>query len=315
MQPNYILRQHAHARLRLLQDAEKLGNVSRACRLYGVSRAYYYKWKARYDGTVESLMDRPRRPHSHPNQLSSQENALVESVARQHKRWGLHRLYWFLRTYHAFTRSIGALYKALKRLGYYALKKRRRRRKYKRYEQPWPGANVQIDVKHLPKLQGQQDYQYTAIDEHSRLRYAQIHSEITPRQATRFLGEALDFFQLHRIRVEQVQTDHGTEFTYAMFPHVQKEHPFERELRREGIRHKLTPVGKPHLQGKVERSHRIDDDEFYRVYRFATRDHRMRCFQRYLHQYNHRRAHGSLNWRPPIQHLKAWHQRQCVNDV
>lgn len=315
MQPNYILRQHAHARLRLLLDAKHLQNVSQACRLHGVSRASFYKWKARYDGSVESLMDRPRRPRSHPRQLSTQEHALVEGVARKHKRWGLHRLYWFLRTYHAFTRSIGALYKALKRLGFYALKKRRRRRKYKRYEQPWPGANVQIDVKYPPKIQGLQDYQYTAIDEYSRLRYAQIYGEITPRQAARFLGDALDFFHRHRIRVEQVQTDHGTEFTYAMFPHVKKEHPFERALRHEGIRHKLTPVGKPHLQGKVERSHRIDDDEFYRVYRFSTPEKRLRSFRLYMHHYNHRRAHGSLNWRSPIQHLKAWHQSQCVSDV
>ena len=156
------------------------------------------------------------------------------------------------------------------------------------------------------------DYQYTAIDEHSRLRVAQIHDEITPRQAKLFLRDALDLFDRKGIRVQQVQTDQGTEFTYAMFPHVQKEHPFERELRREGIAQKLTPVGKPHLQGKVERSHRIDDDEFYTGRSFTNRTSRNRAFRAWITYYNHQRPHGSLNWRPPAQHLKAWTQSQSV---
>jgi len=313
MQPQYIVRQRAYARIRLLQDAKRLGNISRACRRHGVSRTYYYKWRARYDGTLESLWDRSRRPRGHPRQLSAQEHALVKRVAQRHPRWGLYRLHFILRSAHGFTRSIGGLYKALKRLGFYAPARRPRRRKYKRYERPWPGANIQIDVKYLPKLGGQQDYQYTALDEYSRLRYARIYSENTPRQAREFLGEALDFFQHHHIRVAQVQTDHGTEFTYAMFPHVHKEHPFERHLRQAGIRHKLTPIGQPHLQGKVERSHRIDDDEFYHVYSFADRDQRRLGFQLYLDYYNTCRAHGSLNWRTPTQHLQAWHQSQSVN--
>ena len=238
MQPQYNARRQAHARLRLLKDAQRLGNVAEACRRHHVCRKTFYKWKGRYDRTIESLMDRSRRPRSHPNQLSAEEHALVDRVARRHKRKGLYWLHWLLRTFHGFTRSVGALYKALKRLGFYARRKRRRRRKYKRYERPFPGANVQIDVKYVPLLEGQQDYQYTAIDEHSRLRVAQIHDEITPRQAKLFLRDALDLFDRKGIRVQQVQTDQGTEFTYAMFPHVQKEHPFERELRREGIAQK-----------------------------------------------------------------------------
>lgn len=315
MRPQYIARQLAYARLRLLKEAEQLGNVAEACRRHRVSRQYYYKWKARYDGTLDSLLDRSRRPQSHPRQLTCAEAALVERVARQHKTRGLYHLHYLLVTQHGFRRSVGAVYKALKRAGFYAPRKRKRRRKYKRYEQPWPGANVQIDVLYVPQIRCRQEYQYTAIDEHSRLRYAAIYRENTPRQATRFLREALDFFERHRIRVEQVQTDHGAEFTWAMFPHILKEHPFERELRQAGIGRKLTPIGKPHLQGKVERSHRIDNDEFHTRHYYRTSGARQRAFRGWLNYYNHQRAHGSLNWRTPAEHLQAWKQNQTVNHV
>lgn len=314
MQPQYIARQRAYARLRLIKDAQRIG-VSEACRAHGISRTTYYKWAQRYDGSVESLIDRSRRPHSHPNQLTGQERALIRRIAKRHRKYGLHRLYFMLVTEHGLSRSVGAVYKELKRAGFYAPAKRRRRRKYKRYEQPWPGANVQIDVKYLHPIRCVQEYQYTAIDEYSRLRFARIYSEISPRQSKAFLAEALDFFARHHIRVEQVQTDHGTEFTYAALPHVKCEHPFERELRKAGIAHKLTPIGKPHLQGKVERSHRIDDDEFHDLRFFRTSQERKRSFYAYITSYNHRRAHGSLNWRTPKQHLDAYLQAQSVSLV
>ncbi len=315
MRPDYERRKQAYARRRFLQFAARQGNISLACRLWGWTRKTYYKWKHRYDGTLESLLDRPRRPHRHPRQLSAAAHQLILRVARKHKRAGLYRLHWLLCTHHGFTGSVGAVYKALRRLGFYGPRKLRRRRKYKRYEQPWPGANVQIDVKYLPQIRQRQEYQFTAIDEYSRLRYVDLSAEITPRQATRFLREALDFFERHQVRVQQVQTDHGTEFTYAMYPHCTADHPFERLLRQEGIRHQLTPIGKPHLQGKVERAHRIDDHEFHSCRCFRTSPARARAFKAYVHYYNHQRPHGSLNWRTPAQCLDDYLRNQSVTYV
>lgn len=321
MRPDYERRAQAHARLRLLKDAARLGNISEACRLHRRSRQCYYKWKNRYDGTLESLMDRPRTPKSHPNQLTEQEHELIDRVARgksytdKHGRRhhpGLYRLHWLLVTYHGFTRSVGGLYKALKRLGYYAPAKPRRRRKYKRYERPFPGANVQIDIMYLDPIRGQDEYQYTAIDEYSRVQYARIYDDISQYRTVRFLRDALDFFHNHHLRVLQVQTDHGIEFSYAAFSHIQAEHPFERELRKENISRKLTPIGKPHLQGKVERVHRIAEDEFHCRRFYRTSPERKRAFQAYITHYNHRRPHGSLKWSTPIAHLQAWRDNQSV---
>lgn len=321
MQPDYIRRQHAHARLRLLQDAERLGNVCEACRQHRISRKSYYKWKHRYDGTVESLMDRPRTPHSHPRKLSRELHDLILRVAKKHTKTdkhgnrrppGLYRLHQLLCAHHGFQHSVGAVYKVLKRAGFYAPAKPRRRRKYKRYERPWPGANIQIDIMYLDDIAGTKAYQYTAIDEHSRLLYACIYDEISAYNAVRFLRNALDFFEKHHIKVQQVQTDHGIEFTFAMYPAVTKEHPFERELRQQGINRKLTPIGKPHLQGKVERVHRICEDEFHSMRFFRSQEARRRALAAYLRYYNHQRQHGSLQWRSPAQHLQAWTDNRSV---
>lgn len=324
MQPHYIAAKQAHARLRLLKDAKALGNVAQACRYHRVARKTYYKWLKRYDGTVESLMDRSRKPHSHPSQLSQQDHELIKKVAQAHNETdkygkprplGLYRLHWLLRTNHGFEGSVGAVYKALKRMGFYAPAKPRRRRKYKRYERPWPGANVQIDVMYLDAIRGKKEYQYTAIDEHSRLCYAAIYDAYNPQNSVDFLRRALDFFHKHHIRVDQVQSDHGIEFTFAMFPEVRKEHIFERELRKEGIARKLTPIGKPHLQGKVERLHRICEDEFHSMRFYRTSEQRKRAFAGYLGYYNHQRGHGSLEWRSPAEQLDRWKQNQSVTYV
>lgn len=321
MQADYTRRQHAHARLRLIKDADRLGNVTEACRLHHSSRKRYYKWVKRYDGTIDSLMDRPRTPRSHPNQLSIELHAIIKRVyeSKTHtdkhdnkKRPGLYRLHWLLCAYHGFTNSVGAVYKALKRMGFYAPAKRRRRRKYKLYERPWPGANIQIDVMYLDAIRGKKQYQYTAIDEYSRLCFARAYDGISVHHSVRFLREALDFFEKHQIRVDQVQTDHGSEFTFAMLPHVTVEHPFERELRQQGIARKLTPIGKPHLQGKVERVHRIFEDEFHSLRYYRSIEELEQALSGYLTYYNHRRPHGSLDWRSPVQHLQAYQQNQSV---
>jgi transposase InsO family protein len=321
MQPDYILRQRAYARVRLIKDADRLGNVSAACRLHHVSRKSYYKWLRRYDGTIESLMDRPRTPHSHPKKLSEEQHAVIkrvyESKTTTDKRGkrrlpGLHYLHWLLRTYHGFTCSVSAIYKALKRMGFYGPAKRRRRRSYKRYELPWPGANVQIDVMYLDPIGQHKLYQYTAIDEHSRLCYAKVYDGISAYNSVRFLRDSLDFFERHHIRVDQVQTDHGAEFTFAMHPQVTKQHPFERELQNQGIARKLTPIGKPHLQGKVERLHRIFEDEFHSLRYYRSIEALRRAFSAYLTYYNHRRPHGSLDWRSPAQQLQAYANDQSV---
>ncbi len=77
-------------------------------------------------------------------------------------------------------------------------------------------------------------------------------------------------------------------------PHVKKPHPFEEFLRDNGIRHKLTPIATPKQNGKVERSHRTDDEEFYNQRQFRKVEKRRRELARYLAYYNNRRPNPRL---------------------
>jgi len=103
------------------------------------------------------------------------------------------------------------------------------------------------------------EYQYTAIDDCTRLRFIWVDEELCPANSVDSARRMLEFFPFP---VEEIHTDHGTEFTYIFMPRVNKPHPFEEFLKERGIRHKLIPTATPKQNGKVERSHRTDDEEF-----------------------------------------------------
>ena len=104
----------------LMKYAEKYG-VSRASRKYNKSRSYIYFWKARWDGTVESLACQSRRPHSHPNQHTETELKLIRDMRRRNPGTGLVVLWVKLRQ-RGYTRTVTGLYRVLRRNGEMAVK-------------------------------------------------------------------------------------------------------------------------------------------------------------------------------------------------
>ena len=75
-------------RYSLMKYVEKYG-VSRASRKYDKSRSYIYFWRKRFDGTIESLACRSRRPHSHPNQHTEEEIKLIGKMRRRNPKLGI----------------------------------------------------------------------------------------------------------------------------------------------------------------------------------------------------------------------------------
>jgi len=110
--------------------------------------------------------------------------------------------------------------------------------------------------------------------------------------------------------IEEVQTDHGTEFTYIFMPHVQKPHPFEEFLKQAGIRHKLIPIATPKQNGKVERSHRTDDEEFYNQRGYRKPATRRRELARHIDYYNKQRPNQALGWLTPLDKLRSFPEYQ-----
>ncbi|MCR5540627.1 MAG: DDE-type integrase/transposase/recombinase [Ruminococcus sp.] len=140
----------------------------------------------------------------------------------------------------------------------------------------YPGQRVQIDVKFVPdacilgnaKAEGKKFYQYTAIDEYSRFRYHEAFEEHSSYSSAVFLEHMLKAF---KFRVECVQNDNGAEFTKRLGS-SEKPTPtlFESRLKHYGIRHKLIKPYTPKHNGKVERSHRKDNEYFYATHKFYS---------------------------------------------
>ena len=157
----------------LMKYAEKYG-VSRASRKYNKSRSYIYFWKQRWDGSVASLACQSRRPHSHPNQHTEAELKLIRDMRRRNPTLGMVELWHRLRQ-RGYTRCPESLFRVMRKMGLFPAEKPKNTYKPKPYEQmTYPGERVQVDVKVVPRKciadPELRLFQYTAIDEFTRLR-------------------------------------------------------------------------------------------------------------------------------------------------
>ena len=207
----------------ILSYAERYG-VSKASRKFNKSRSYIYFWRARYDGTIQSLACRFRRPHSHPAQHTPEEISLLRNMCRRNPKLGRVELWHRLRK-RGYSRSLGGLYRVLHRLNLQAKPSKPVCRPKPYQQMTFPGERVQIDVKIVPTVckvgEAAQDrlVQYTAIDEYSRLRFLKAYREQSTYSSKDFLLSAVQFYRRHGIEIRCVQTDNGLEFTNRLCPH------------------------------------------------------------------------------------------------
>lgn len=260
----------------LLKYAAKYG-VSQACRKYNKSRSYIYFWRNRWDGTIESLACLSRRPHHHPNQHTEQELKLIRDMRRRNPSLGMIEL-WYRLKLRGYSRCPSSLYRVMRRENMFPQKPQKKPYIPKPYQpMSHPGERVQIDVKVVPTkcLANPQEklYQYTAIDEFSRLRFLGAYPEQSTYSSAHFLNQAVRWFKRRGVTVECVQTDNGFEFTNR-FSNSKRDLPtlFEQTADQLGIRHKLIRPYTPRHNGKVERSHREDQKRFYSCHSFYSLD-------------------------------------------
>ncbi len=292
----------------LINYSKKHG-VTKAAIRYKTNRQYIYRWLKRYDGTLQSLADKSHRPHHHPNQHTEAELKLIKDMRRRNPNAGL-VVFWVKLMQRGYTRSVTGLYRVLKRTGEVAVKPKNPKYIPKPYEKMlYPGQRVQIDVKFVPasclvgEAKAEKYYQYTAIDEYSRFRYLEAFEEHNSYTSAVFLEHMLEAFNF---KVECVQTDNGTEFTKRLLPTKKRTQTlFEAHLEHHGIRHKLIKPYTPRHNGKVERSHRKDNEYFYATHKFYSFEDFKRQLAVHSKKYNHFPMRP-LNWKSPADFLKHY---------
>lgn len=282
-------------------------SVAHICLKYHISKASLMRWNKAFDGSLESLLPKSKRPHTpHPNAHTEAEIQKIQNLIRRNPNIGLTELYTKLRSSIAYSRHYASLYRVLVRLGYY-LNKTSIKKKYKPKKYATPaslGEKMQLDVKYVPRecnansTDDYRYYQYTIIDEASRERFLYAYKENSSYSSVDFLYRSICYFgYLPRM----IQTDNGFEFTY--FRETNKVHPFTKECVKLGITHKTIKPRTPRHNGKVERSHRSDNERFYQYLKFYNFSDLQLQMKRYLSRSNSI-GMTPLNYKSPLEKRK-----------
>jgi transposase InsO family protein len=285
-------------KLKIFKYAEEMRNISKACRYFGISRQVYYKWKRSYDEEGEKGLA-SRKPGPKRSKFRTPED-IEEKVIylRRTYYFGQLAISSYLSRYHGIVISSSGVYSVLRRYGMNRLPKNcnKRARGTIRYEKQVPGHHVQVDVKFLVFKDDKEGkikrYQYTAIDDATRIRALKVYERHTQQNAIDFVDYVVKRFPF---RIHTIRTDNGHEFKWQFHWHLEKEL---------GISHVYIKPRSPNLNGKVERSHRTDKQEFYQLLTYKGDVDLKNKLSEWENFYNYIRPHGALNGKTPYEVLR-----------
>ena len=296
--------------VKLYRQTKDIGFVVRR---YHISKASLMRWNKLYDGTKDSLTPKSHKPHSpHPNAHTEEELNWIRSYHRRNPNISICELYGKLREQKAYSRHPGSLYRVFVRLGYrQKVESTKKKSKHNgHYETPVElGKKWQMDVKHVPAAcysgkDGEKFYQYTMLEEASRERFLYAYKEQSGYSTVDFVTRAITYFGY---APDMIQTDNGSEFTNTS--KTDRVHAFDILCRELNICHKTIRPRTPWHNGKVERSHRNDQERFYNHLSFYSYEDLQFQMRRYLYRSN-RIPMAVLGWKSPIQKRQAL-ERTC----
>lgn len=282
-------------------------DISFVCRRYKISKASLMRWNKIYDGTRESLIPKSHRPHSkHPNAHTDEEIKWIENYHRRNPNISICELYGKLRAEKGYSRHPGSLYRVFVRLGYRktVVSTKKQSKHNGHYDTPATiGVKWQLDVKYVPKVcySGTDDekfYQYTIIDEASRERFIYPYKEASGYSTNDFVMRAILYFGY---APDTIQTDNGGEFCNTQ--KTNKIHTFDKLCSELHIYHKTIRPRTPWHNGKVERSHRNDQERFYNHLKFYSYEDLLLQMKRYLKRSNNIPM-AVLGWKSPVEMRK-----------
>jgi transposase InsO family protein len=278
--------------------------VAAACLAFNISRRTYYRWRPRWQAAGHAgLVDRSSRPRTSPQRLSAETERVIAGL-RTATGWGPDRI---------------AAYTGLARASVHRVIRRRGLSRPKpvrlpvvRYEYRVPGGLLHLDTKKLGRIVNGPGHRahgdrslrqrgvgwevlHVALDDASRLVYAELLPDERGQTTARFLVRALRWFRHRRVAVERLLTDNGTPY---------RSRAFGRCVRRLGVRHIFTRPYRPQTNGKVERWIGSALRECLYLEVFASADQRRRGLMAWIDHYNRERPHLALNGSPPLVKLQ-----------
>ena len=253
-----------------------------------LSRSGFYRWKDAHAKNGEAgLINRPSIPKQHYNRTPVEFEKKVLHLRRTY-HLGPIRIVWYTQRYHDINIASATVSRILKRNVMNRLPRGTRLRKVhtKRYNKKVPGHHIQVDVKFLTFKRKRSEkvrrFQYTAIDDATRVVALKVYEKHNQACAIDFADHVIEKFPF---RIKEIRTDNGHEFQAKFHWHVE-------DL---GIRHAYIKRATPQLNGKVERSHRSDEQEFYKLLSYkgdVDLEPKLDEWERF---YNFHRPHGAFN--------------------
>ena len=291
----------------------KLKDVTKVC---PHSQRSLERWTSLYKRYGEvGLIPKSTRPKSHPKETEIRIKERIIELRKKTKKCAL-KLKWQLEKENIFIHK-NTIQKIIKTEGL-VRKYRVRKLRYKYIKVPLgPGELVEIDVKYVPKkLDYRRYYQFTAIDCATRWRHLEIYDEQTNTNAIKFLEKLIE---IAPFEIRAVKTDNGFIFTnrYVGYlksstPHNPRLHGFDILCREMNIEHYLIDPGKPAQNGKVERSHRSDQEIFYDRNSFKTIEGLKKKIRIWNQEYNNL-EHCGLDGKTPNEMLELLTIKEPTN--
>ena len=285
-----LYRRRVRFRLIVIEYARQHGPTA-ASRRFGVSVRTIRRWRVRWRvGGLTGLV--PRYPHRRAPRLTAEVIELIRQARRELGYGAARTRIWLLRVHHVRL-AMATIQRTFTALGLPRLRRTRKRapKQMKLFEMPAPGDSVQVDVKYV-RVGGRWVFQYTALDDGTRFRVLRLYRHLRPSSSLAFLAElrrALPF------PIRRLQCDNGREFSLE----------FALAVQAAGIRHRYIRPRCPQQNGKVERSHRIDNEEFWGRQRFDDFDVAAAAVRAWETRYNQERFSLALGGRTPAEKLLA----------
>ena len=254
-------------------------------------------WRFQQEG-LAGLQDRSSRPHRSPRRTAQEQIEQVEQLRRQ-RFTGFHIA-------QTTGLSRATVSRILRRLGLNRIRDLEPAIPVVRYEHPAPGDLLHLDIKQLGRFSDVKvrpdgrrrgkhhcrwEYLHVAIDDHSRIAFAQVLPAFTAAAAVAFLRATVAYYAALGITIRRLLTDNG---------HCYRSHAFRAAVMALGLRHHFTRPYTPRTNGKAERLIQTALREWIYACSYLNSQERNAQLLPWLHHYNWHRPHGSLNCAVPI---------------